>query len=236
MAVKIPMHIQLRDLIREKIEEGEFKYGELIPSEREFSAKYGLNRMTVRNAISALVSEGLLKKVHGKGTFVTKPKIGNDLYKLQGFGQMLLDKGIKPSTKLVYSGKRQAGYKYASIFGIKEEDYIYRIVRLRLGDNEPISLEDTYVPYDIIKDIELNDFQVHSLYELFEVNNIKLSTGYETLTIVKVRRSEAKLLNVIPGSSVFLLENTSLNTSKKVVEFTRSYVSSEKCIFYNDLI
>ncbi|MFL0250529.1 GntR family transcriptional regulator [Clostridium neuense] len=236
MASKIPMNIQLKDLIKEKIETGIYKYGELIPSERELAATYGLNRMTVRNAISKLVDEGLLKKVRGKGTFVTNPKIQNDLYRIQGFGKMLLDKGIIPSTKVLYTKKRKAGYKYSKIFNIKESDYIYRIIRLRLGNNEPISIEDTFVPYGIIKNIEKSNFEVYSLYDLFLANNTYLAKGYETLTLVNIDRSIAKLLNLPLDSAVFLNTITVINNNDKVVEYTKSYISGEKCSFYNDLV
>ncbi|MDF2679000.1 MAG: GntR family transcriptional regulator [Brevibacillus sp.] len=234
MEHKIPMHAQLRELIREKIEDGEYAYGQPIPSERELATTYGLNRMTVRSAIEALVGEGILKKVQGKGTFVTKSKIGSNLYKLQGFSKMLLTKGIQPSTKLLYAGKRKAGHKYASIFNLEEEAQLFRIIRLRLGDDEPFTLEDTLIPYDLLAEIDQYDFGVHSLYELFDANGINLEMAHETLTLVKIRNVEAKLLQVPPGSSVFLHECKSYDGNNRVVEFTKSYTNGQKSYFIAD--
>jgi GntR family transcriptional regulator len=229
---KIPMHAQLRELIREKIEDGEYAYGQPIPSERELAATYGLNRMTVRNAIDALVGEGILKKVQGKGTFVTaQHKIDSNLYKLQGFGKMLKTKGIEPSTKLLHAAKRKAGHKYGAIFNLDEEAELFRIVRLRLGDNEPITLEDTLVPFGFIKDIDQYDFGVHSLYDLFAANQIRLDRAHETLTLVKLRNPEAKLLKVAPGSTVFLHECKTYDENERVVEFTKSYTNGQKSNF-----
>lgn len=231
MDPKVPMHVQLRELIREKIEEGEFAYGQLIPSERELATTYGLNRMTVRNAIEALVAEGLLKRVQGKGTFVTRAKIESNLYKLQGFGKMLLNKGITPSTKLLFAGKRLAGHKYAAIFGLNEDDELYRIVRLRLGDQEPMAIEDTLVPYTILDGIEQVDFNVHSLYDLFAAHEIVLAKAHETLSLVKIRGAEAKLLEVPVGSAVFLHECRSYDVNGRVVEFTKSITNGQKSSF-----
>ncbi|WNC17556.1 GntR family transcriptional regulator [Brevibacillus brevis] len=234
MEKKVPMHVQLRELIREKIAEGEYGFGQAIPSERELAAMYGLNRMTVRNAIEALVKEGLLKKVQGKGTFVAPSKISSDLYKLQGFGKMLLTKGIKPSSKILYTGKRKAGSKYASVFGLDEEAELFRIIRLRLGDDEPFALEDTLVPYDLVSEIELVDFQIHSLYDFLAGSGIELEMAHETLTLVKVRDVEAKLLQVPPGSPVFLHECKSCDRMNRVVEFTKSYTNGQKSYFIAD--
>ncbi len=235
MDFKVPMHAQLREHIREKIEEGEYKYGTAIPSERNFAEMYGLNRMTVRHAIDELVREGILKRIQGKGTFVTKPKIERDVSSLKGFSRMLINKGIKPSSQLIHSEKRKAGYKYAAIFNIDKDEYVYRMLRLRLGDNEPITLEDTYVPYNLIDNIENIDFEVYSLYDLFAANNIELSSSNQTLTLIKIRNGEAKLLNVLPGSTVFLLEYTTVDSKGRALEFTRAYTSGEKSTFYAEL-
>lgn len=235
MDYRNPIHVQLRELLRDKIEAGEIKPGEMIPSERELSATYGLNRLTVRNSISALVNEGMLKKVQGKGTFVIKPKVERDLYTLLGLGSTLLERGINPSTRLLYKGKRQAGWKFSRIFGIDEAEQLLNITRLRMGEEEPFALEDTYVLYNAIENIEQMDFQTFSLYEAFKLNGIKLDRAEQSLTLAKIEGSEAKLLQVPSGSSVFLFECVSYDSRNKVVEFTRSYTRGDKCSFYAEL-
>lgn len=235
MDYRNPIHVQLRELLRDKIEAGEIKPGEMIPSERELSATYGLNRLTVRNSISALVNEGMLKKVQGKGTFVIKPKVERDLYTLLGLGSTLLERGINPSARLLYKGIRQAGWKFSSIFGIPEDGKLLNITRLRMGEEEPFALEDTYVLYDAIENIEQIDFQTFSLYEAFRLNGIKLDRAEQSLTLVKLEGSEAKLLQVPSGSAVFFFECVSYDSSNKVVEFTRSYTRGDKCSFYTEL-
>lgn len=233
MVAKTPMYIQLRELLRKKIEDGTYQYGELIPSERELSAQYGLNRMTVRNAISELVEEGTLTRNQGKGTFVSKQKVVGNIHKIQGFGKMLLEKGITPKTKVVYSEIREAGFKYASIFNIDENEKIFDIVRVRYGNDEPISIEDTIIPYSLIPNVEDIDFEVVSLYELLKAHGVKLHLSYESMNLVKVRHDEAKFLNLDDGSTVFLVEVKTTDINGKIVEYTKSYTNSEKCHFYS---
>jgi GntR family transcriptional regulator len=230
------MHVQLRELLREKIEGGSYKFGEAIPSERKLSTMYGLNRITVRSAISALVDEGLLKKVHGKGTFVIEPTIGENIHKIQGFGKMLAEKGITPTTKLVHAEKRKAGYKYGSIFNIAENEDIFTMTRLRLGNDEAISLEETFIPLNIIPNIESVNFELYSLYDMFKATDVELDVSYESLSLVKVRNAEAKLLNLEEGSTVFSVEVRTLDVNKRIVEYTKSYTNGDKCSFYSDSI
>lgn len=231
MNSKTPLYIQLSDTLREKIESGQLPLGMQIPSERELSASYGLSRMTVRSAVDILVSEGTLARAHGKGTFVNKPKIDSTMATLKGFGRFLEEQGVKPSNKVIFSGTRPAGYKFHRIFGIREEDPVFRLFRVRLGDGEPISVEDTYIPYDMTPGIEKYDFQICSLYQIMAQYGIKLEKGTETLEVMRITNPEAKLLGLEPGSVAFHLENISKDSNGRIVEYTTSFTHGERFRF-----
>ena len=96
-----PIYLQLREVVRTKIEEGEYLPGTAIPSENEFSELYGINRLTVRNAIDALVTEGMLRRVQGKGVYVVGSKDERTLDTMGGFIQTNLDKKSHRSTKIL---------------------------------------------------------------------------------------------------------------------------------------
>lgn len=228
MNKRMPLYIQLSDLLREKIEIGTLPFGKPIPSERELSETYGINRMTVRKSIDILVNEGILTKVQGKGTFVKKPKIDSAMDTIQGFGRFLEEQGIIPSSRVIFSGTRLARYKFHKIFGIEEDALVYRLFRLRLGDSEPISVEDSYIPYDMVPGIEKYDFNIYSLYNILGQYGIKLVEGTEKLEIVRITNPEAKLLALEPGSVAFRLENISRCQNGRIVEFTKSYTHGER--------
>lgn len=108
---KAPIYLQLREVIRTKIEDGEYPPAMAIPSENELADTYGINRLTVRNAIHALVGEGLLKRVQGKGVYVVGKKMERDLETLGGFTQTIREKNALPSTKILVKARRHAGTK-----------------------------------------------------------------------------------------------------------------------------
>ena len=93
-----PLYIQLKEIIRAKIEDGEYAPGSSIPSENQLAETYGINRVSVHSALSALEGEGLIKSVQGKGFFVVGPKVTHDLETLGGFHQTLLDSGCGQNT------------------------------------------------------------------------------------------------------------------------------------------
>ena len=109
MSYQAPLYLQMRELVRSKIEEGEYPPLTALPSECELAESYGITRQTVRNAIDILVQEGLLRQVPGKGVYVLCRKMERNLDELQGFTQTMLDKRLKPSSIWIKSGLNFAG-------------------------------------------------------------------------------------------------------------------------------
>ena len=228
MDYRQPIYIQLREVIREKIEDGEYKFGDLIPSEREMANTYGINRMTVKNAVDGLVKEGLLKKVQGKGTFVLSNKVKRDLESLTGLSAAMRAKGLSPSSKVILKEALDDISALNDILNIPSDQKVFRILRLRLANSEPSALEDTYVPYEIFKDIDEVNFEVISLYDYMELKGIKVKLSYQTLTLVKANNREAKLLCVPKDTPIFLFEYLSKDEKGRIVEYTKSYTRGDK--------
>ncbi len=233
---RTPLHLQLKEIILNKIEAGTYKPGELIPSERELADHYVLNRMTVRGAIGALVAEGFLKRVQGKGTFVIKQKIFRDLNFLQGFSRTMKVRGITPTSKVLATHIIDNSRTLQEKLNLTPEQSVFRISRLRFGDDLPIALEDTYVPYQLIPDIKSIDFNVFSLYEAYVHCGIQLKEATQTLTVVKVNNPIARMLKISEQSSVFLFECVSYDGNDQIVEFTKSYTRGDNCCFYTELV
>lgn len=226
-----PIYVQLREIIRNKIENGEYIPGGKIPSESEFVDEYGLNRLTVRNAIGSLVKEGLLKQVKGKGVYVIGKKMERNLETLVGFTKTIVEQNSLPKKKVIFRDLRPAGLKYGTIFNVPEDEPIYHIKRIGYSDDEPITIEDIYILANLIPGFEKVDLSLFSLYDIFEFNNILLSNAWQTLSIVTLDAKDARFLKIEPKDSVFMFECTSVDTKGKVIEFTRSYTRSDKCNF-----
>ncbi|HNX32131.1 MAG TPA: GntR family transcriptional regulator [Holophaga sp.] len=233
---KMPLHLQLYELLKEKIEAHTFAPGSMIPSERELSTQYELNRMTVRGALRLLVEEGYLRTIHGKGTFVSGPKFMRDLEEMKGFSQALREKGIKPSDRLVYREVLPAGTFIASRLGVSPADQVVRLVRLRSGNGTPIAIEEAFVPSGLIPELMDLDLHVISLYEAFELHGIHPERAVQTLSMVQVSGGEAKLLKLADGDSVFRFEAQSFDSQDRCIEFVRSLTRPNTCSFRAELI
>lgn len=226
-----PIYLQLREVIRSKIQEGEFLPGMAIPSENQLAETYGINRMTVRSGIDALVKEGILKRVQGKGVYVVGNKVERDLETLEGFTQTMKKKNTEPHTKILTKIIREAGDKYAAVFGIEPGDEIYYIKRMCYADKEPIALEEIFIPRYVLPKLQDIDLGVFSIYDIYDFYGVKISKAYETLDLTELEQRDARMLGIERDLSVMLFECTSYDENNGVIEFARNYTRGDKCNF-----
>lgn len=229
-----PVYLQMRELIRSRIAEGIYQPGGSIPSENELAAEFEINRLTVRSAVDILVKEGLLKRVQGKGVCVTGGKIEQDVGELKGFTSTLQESRRKSGKKILARKVRPAGVKYASIFGIDPGDPVYYIRRLCSADGEPVSLEEIYIPQAAAPRLDGVDLSVFSLREAFQLLNVELKSGFQTLDITRIGTQEARILDTEDNRNVFLVRYTSTNSRDQVVEYGKCYIRGDKFSFKVD--
>mgnify|MGYP004476983081 CR=1 FL=1 len=225
------IYLQLSKLIKEKIENLEYLPGMPIPSENELAQKYDINRLTVRNAITLLVKEGLLKRIQGKGVYVVGEKIDRDLEKLGGFSQTMIQKNAKPATKILIKTIREAGIKFSKIFNISKEDKIYYIKRICYANDNPISLEEIFIPHYVLPKLEGIDLSIFSIYEIYGFYRINIKHALQTLSLVRLEAKDARMLQIPNTNAVMLFECFTYDDKEKVIEFSRTYTRSDKCRF-----
>ena len=223
-----PIHIQVRDQIREQIEEGIYQPGDEMPSEIQLAKEYGINRLTVHNAITALVNEGQIKRIQGKGLYVAGKLKERNLGELGGFTRTVLKEEGFPGRKLLFREVRPAGVKYAKLLDVAETDRIIYLRRLFLLNNEPHSIEETYIPYEVCPELEKVDLGVFSLYETFEFHGVFPKTAKQSLSITMLAAKEARLLKIGQDTPVLLFEYTSCDENGRKIEFNRSYTRSDR--------
>lgn len=177
----VPIYHQLEEYIKQQIENGLLKEEEVIPSEREFAERFQISRMTVRQAINNLVADGYLNRKKGRGTFVSKKKVEQELQGMTSFTEDMLSRGMKPSSKLLSFKIIQADKKTALDLKINENDPIYKIKRIRLADGAPMALETAYVPVNIVPGLTEENSNL-SLYQYIE-ENLSLSISEATQEI-----------------------------------------------------
>jgi len=233
MDYRMPLYIQLQDIIVKKIEEKKYLPGEAIPSERKMAEAYGVNRMTVKRAVNKLVEQEYLYRKPGAGTFVAKRdnkkidldyanEVGNT-----GISAIFREKGIKIFNKVLGTGElcdsRYINYK----LGMKEGETVWGLHRVRIGDDVPVAVEYTYVPKKFFADIENFDFAKVSLYDYMESYGHLPVQFIQNLIICDANEKIADLLNVKKGTAIFKIEYQGADEDNHIVEYTKSYINPE---------
>lgn len=208
----IPIYHQLEEYIKQQIEKGELKEDMPIPSERDLSEKLAISRMTVRQAVNNLVTDGYLYRQKGRGTFVNKKKVEQELYGLTSFTEDMLSRGMTPSSKLLSFHIVPADKKIAAELLIAEKDLVYAIKRIRLADGVPMALETAYIPVNLIPGLT-EESSNQSLYRYIEEKlQLTISEAKQEIEASIASRREAETLDIAEGAPILLIvRNSYLN-------------------------
>ncbi len=228
--IQTPLHIQLMKIIRDMINSGELKAGDSIIPERELCIIQNVSRMTVNKAIVNLVNEGFLYRVQGKGTFVSAVKQKNRFSSMQGFTEVMKDKGMHIKTDILsFEEDIQDEYIRQELKIKDENEKIYRVERLRYIEDDPFGIEISYIPKkmceNLKRDLEINN----SLYSIISENyNYKMKRAEQIIEPIMLSKEEAKLLKQDKGTLALKLKRTSYIDEDIPVEYTISIFRSDK--------
>jgi GntR family transcriptional regulator len=221
----IPLHIQLKEFLRKEIGEG--GYTERIPTEKELMEMFSVSRTTVREAVSFLVREGVLEKIHGRGTFVADSNVNEWLGTIRSFTETVEKMKMKPGIRLISHGLK-SDREIASILG---QDEYYGIERLRLADDVPIALErNNYVP-DVGRMLAKHDLASVTLYSVLEESGVLLHTAEQRITAMPASSRDAQLLGVEDGACVLVVERVAYDPNGDAVEHYFSTFRADRFAF-----
>ena len=234
----IPKYLQISAWLKELIQTGRYEKGGRLPSEIEFSKMCGVNRNTLRQAIGELVSAGILRKEKGIGTFVSSSiplALKHKLNRISSFSDDLSDIGIKEKTKILKKGIEDAKNHVAKTLVLGTNNKVIVVCRLRAGNGIPLIYEESYLPYDMFKDI-LNMDLTGSMYKIIsERFNIVLARCEQTIRAVNLKAKVAKILDLAENSAGIFMESITFNENSIPIEVLYSYYRGDKYIFEVEL-
>jgi GntR family transcriptional regulator len=233
----IPLYYQLENILREKIRSGEYGPGESFPTEDQLVRDYGVSRITVRQALSALEKDGLIARRRGKGSFVTERKGQIEAMKLTGMMEDIIDMGIKTRTKIINFGFVPPPRKVAESLRLDEDSKVLRIERLRLIQDAPISYTLSYIPPDLGKKINIRDLTIHPILNLLEKKcRVKIERGTQIIEATVADSRVASLLEVMTGSPLLKIERMVFDASERPVEYISILYRSDRYHYSVDLV
>jgi len=228
------LYIQLMNSIKKKIIDGEYQVGDKIMSERIMSKNYGINRLTVRNAIKNLQNDGYLNAIQGKGTFVNKIPVVQGKVEL-GKGDVSLSMSIRKGgmshSRIVLSLK-----KIDSVGDLKnyfpDSPQVYELIRLSFINGIPYAIQECYFPCSYFKEAERYNFIEDTLYDYMDTQGHHPKKLDYNLKIKDIPQKYAKLLEIQESKKIFLFNYFGFDKDEKFVEYTLSYNKPEYTAFH----
>ncbi len=222
---KVSVHIQLRELLRNYIQQHS-KEGRQLPSERDMSSHFSVARMTLRHAVDALVEEELLERVVGVGTFVSRTKVDLSL-KLTSYTEEMVRRGMRPSARTLAFEQIPATARLARELQLEEGQGVVRLRRLLFADEEPMSVDENFIPAWRVPGI-LDTGPPSSLYNVLgERYGLVMEWGEDTIEANAAAPSIARLLKVDVGSPVLRTERHAY-VSRSTVDYSVSFYRADR--------
>jgi GntR family transcriptional regulator len=209
--------------------------GEAIPSERQLSTELGVSRLTVRAALDDLVREGFLQRRHGAGTFVSEPKIAQELT-MTSFTEDMQRRGMVPSSKTLELKTVAAGARLGRLLHVSPSERIVVVTRLRYADRDTMAIETLHVAEPLVPGLTAKDLEQHSFYELLEERfGIVVVGGSQAIEPTVTNEEESAALGVPLHSPAFLFERTTRAADGRIVEYVRSIYRGDRYRLVSDL-
>jgi GntR family transcriptional regulator len=233
----LPLYHQLYEVLHDKIVNNAWQPGDLIPAEFELTDKYRVSRITVRRVLDMLAKEGLIKRERGRGTFVAEPRLEHGLSRIVNFTEDMLQRGYQPSTQVLFAGMVPASDFIAEKLNIAEGEQLVRFDRLRMGDDEPMCIEHSYLIHSYVPGILKYDFGKHSLSKVKSSEyGIRWKRATQVIEAILSPPDLAHQLRIKTNSALLFIERVSFSQHNIPVEYLRAYYRADRYRLYNEVV
>ncbi|MCP3030940.1 GntR family transcriptional regulator [Halobacillus sp. A1] len=225
-----PLYKQVANQIKKDIITAKLDKDEAIPSENKLAVKYQVSRVTIRQAIQLLVQEDILYKVRGSGTYVKNSKIEHDIYRLQSFTEEMTHLNQKPTNQILDFNMQAPSEEIRKTLQLERNEKVFFIRRLRCVEEEPMILEETYMPVSLFPDLSV-EVMTQSKYEYVEKKGYVIKERQGEILPMSPNEELKKTLQLKKDSSILSMNLWAYFEDDTIFEFTKLYFRSEKYTF-----
>lgn len=223
----MPLYKQLSDILMNLIEDGVYKTGDIIPSEKQLSEEYSVSRITTRQALSELTNKDYIEPMRGIGTVVTYGKIKENYKNNMSLTEEMRSKGIEISTSFCRLKEIKPNKSLQSILVAKDKDKVYELIRVRCFHGIPFVVSYTYLK-NINTSIQLSEYR-YSLYNLLKnMEKIEIVNVEDILEATSADDELVKFLDISKGTPLFKRKRKGFDEKENIIEYSISYYVGDR--------
>jgi GntR family transcriptional regulator len=214
-----PAYLQIAAAVKALLKAGKIPSDTAMPPERVLAERFGVSRMTMRQANDILEREGLINRQRGRGTFAAQNRIVKQEQETRSFTEEIRRRGGVPSSRVISFKTIDAPVQAAQFFGVGPKEPLYAIERVRLADNVPMAFESTQILARLCPNLERFNLADYSLYQILEENyGIQLARSVEELSAIQPSALHRKMLKTRQNSAVLLVRRKTYTVEGKPLE------------------
>ncbi|MCW8486443.1 GntR family transcriptional regulator [Streptococcus macedonicus] len=227
----VQAYIRIHDAIKKEIDRGVWEIGQRLPSERDLADDYEVSRMTLRQAITLLVEEGILERRVGSGTYVASHRVQEKMRGTTSFTEIVRSQGKTPSSQLISYQRKLANETEIQQLQLKATDTVVRMERVRFADNVPLVFEVASIPEKLIQSFNQEDITEHFFQTLTD-NGYEIGKSQQTIYAKNASERVANYLKVPKNHAVLALTQVSYFTDGRPFEYVHSQYVGDRFEFY----
>lgn len=227
----LPAYIKIHDAIKKDIDEGVWLIGDRLPSERDLADHFEVTRMTLRQAVTLLVEEGILERRVGSGTYVASHRVRDKMRGTTSFTEIVHSQGKTPSSKLISYQRQLASDTEIKELQLEPSDYVIRMERIRYADNIPLVFEVASIPEKFIKDMKRDEITEH-FFKTLVSHGFEIGKSRQTIYAKTASERVASYLSVSRGHAILALTQVSYFSNGNPFEYVRSQYVGDRFEFY----
>lgn len=227
----VPAYIRIHDAIKKEIDGGVWEIGQRLPSERDLADDYEVSRMTLRQAITLLVEEGILERRVGSGTYVASHRVQEKMRGTTSFTEIVRSQGKTPSSQLISYQRKPANETEIQQLQLKATDTVVRMERVRFADNVPLVFEVASIPEKLIQSFNQEDITEHFFQTLTD-NGYEIGKSQQRIYAKNASERVANYLKVPKNHAVLALTQISYFTDGRPFEYVHSQYVGDRFEFY----
>ena len=215
---------------------GKYSECKLIHKEVDLAQELNVSRPTIRHAIQNLVNAGYLERRKKRGTIVKHTKIKQQfIHVIESYNDEIKNNGLNAKTKVLSFKIEEAKKSIQKALNLKEQEKVYKLIRLRYANNIPVVLVTTYLPIKQLPNFAKIDFSEKSLYQELEKAGLAITQVKRKLEIKKANQDESKLLQIAENSPVFYFHSTGLTKDEEKLEYSIATYRGDNNYFMIDI-
>lgn len=216
-----PKYLEIQNLLLQRIKNGDYQEGQLIPKEVALAEQLNVSRPTVRHAIRNLVQGGYLERRKKRGTIVTQTKIKQQFtHVIESYNTEIQNNGLVAKTQVLNFSTEKANDEVAEALTIKPNTEVYKLVRLRSADNKPVVFVITYLPIAQLPDLQKIDFTHHSLYSELAKAGLEITHVSRKIEVHPATEEEAQLLETDIKAPIFYFHTIGFTKDHRALEYS----------------